>query len=131
MLSVPRPEIQIVNRSGGSDQSVSELNPVTLGVLAQVIAGYLSEDSINGDAVDGVEECGEDLLFMRASAMPQLRYRYRRAKDSYIAATQFVPLGENRRVTGSRYFNENVGINENGFQDFSVRSRFPVRSRRI
>ncbi|MFL6438395.1 MAG: hypothetical protein ACJ71Q_12500 [Terriglobales bacterium] len=39
MLSVPRPEIQIVNRSGGSDQSVSEFDSVTLGVLAQVVAG--------------------------------------------------------------------------------------------
>ena len=75
MLSVPRPEIQIVNGSSRGNQSVSQFDLVAFRVLPQVITGSFADHGVNGNAVNGVEKSAEDLVFIAAGAMPQLSHR--------------------------------------------------------
>jgi len=74
MLAVTRPEGEIMNRSRGGNQGITEFDMVAFGELPQVVAGATPDFRADGHARQGAEQCVEDPVFVRPRSMPHLRY---------------------------------------------------------
>jgi hypothetical protein len=60
--------------------------------------------------------------------VPELGDRNWRAQEGGISSAQIIPSGEDRRVFGTRDFNQDIRVDQYGFQEVSLLRRFPLRS---
>jgi len=74
MLAVMRPEGEIMNGSGGGNQSVAEFDVVAFGELPQVVAGAAPNFRSDRHARQDTEQCLERRVFAGPGAMPHFRH---------------------------------------------------------
>src|SRR5712692_10615478 len=100
-------------------------------VLSEIFSRPLPDLEVNRDAMEHSEERTESCMFLRPGAVPELCDGHRGAQQSGVGLTQLVPAGEDGAITGSRNLNQNARVDQDGLQETILRSRFPLRSRRI
>ena len=104
---------------------------MTLSIVSQIRTGSLADLGIDGDRLNGSEERLKNPVLLLASSVPKLRNGHGRAEERRSAPAQTVPLRENARVASARDLDQNIRVDQNGFQDAILLRRFPLRSRRM
>lgn len=130
MLVIARPERQIVEKSCGCDQRVSQFQMMALGILPQIFTRLNSNLCVNWDAMDRSEERLKSAMFLRSGSMPKLRDSYRRAQQRSFSPTQLVPSKKEGGIPGAGDLNQDIRVDQDGLQEASLRNRFPLRRRR-
>ena len=130
MATVASPKAQVVDGGGRGNQRVSQFNMVAFGELAEKVSGALADLGVDGNTVNGCEKSFEDPILRWSGAMPKLSDRDRRTEQSYTAAAQRFPPRENIFISCTRDFDQDIGVDQKGFQDEILVSRFPLRRRR-
>src|SRR5437879_4726465 len=129
--AIPRPQVQVVNRSRRGNQCVTQLDAVTPGVLSQICTRPLADLNIDGDTLHRREKYLKNPLILGPRSMPKLCNRHGRTQQHGTSTAQSVPARENAGVASPRHFDQNVRINQDGSQDAILLSRLPRRSRRM
>ena len=106
--TISRPELQVVEDSGRSDQGVAQLDPMTPGVLSQKYPGSLADLGIDGDRLNCGKERLKNSVLLRTSPMPKLCNGHGRAEEHRGSLTQGVPLVENAGVASARDLDQNI-----------------------
>ena len=104
---------------------------MTLGKLSQIRPGSLADLGIDGDRWHCGEERLKNSVLLLTSSVPKLCNGHGRAEERRRPPAHAVPLRENARVASARDLDQNIRVNQNGFQDAILLSRFPLRSRRM
>lgn len=123
------PESEFVDRSGGGNQGIAELDLMTFRKPPQVVASSLPNFCIDWNAGHRSEQVIQRLVFPRAGAVPDLRDCYGRTRNESVASTQILPPRKQSLVSSASGLNQNVRVDQDGFQR-TLLSRVPLRRRR-
>jgi hypothetical protein len=123
------PEREFVDRSGSGDQGIAELDLMASRKPPQVVASAPSDFCIDWNGCHRSEQIVHRMVLPGPGAVPDLRDGYGRARNESIASTQILPSREQNLVPSPSDLNQNVGVDQDGFQR-SLLSRDPLRRRR-
>src|SRR5260370_2020755 len=79
VLPVAGPKRQVVKGDSCSNQRVSELHMMALGIVSKIFSREDPDLRIDGDALDRGKERVERSMFPRTGSVPEFRDGYRRA----------------------------------------------------
>lgn len=130
MLAVARPEGEIVEGGRRGYEGVAQFHMMALGKLSYILSRLNSNLGVDGDAMDRGKKCVERSVLLRTGAVPKLRDGHRRTHERGFNKTQLAPSKEDTVIPGTGDFDEDIRVDQDGLQEASPLSRFPLRRRR-
>src|SRR5882672_5656701 len=125
--AVARPQFQIVDRDRCGNQGVSQFYVVALRVLPQIVSCAYSNFGIYRDAMNRRKKSFEGVLFLRASAVPELGHGDGGAQECHLTSAQFIPACKDGEVPGPGNLDQDVRVDQNRLQRAILLRRFPFR----